>query len=239
MRTSDTSGVLIKMIPNAGNVTDADGNVYQSVKIGNQIWTVQNLRVTHSNDGSAIAIDTSSATWSYDTSGYLDTTAKYCFYNNSTDAVYQKKWGALYNWYAVNMGKLAPSGWHVPTDAEWDTLQNYLIANGYNWDGTTSGNKIAKAIAARTDWYEYPDYSGAPGYNLSTNNSSGFSALPGGHRIVGGNFHDQSDSGYWWSATENSWSFAYYRPLFYSLEYLYRNSIYKSWGFSVRLVRDN
>jgi len=144
IKTSDTTGIVIKMIPNAGDVKDADGNVYQSVRIGSQVWTVENLKTTKYNDGTAIPNVTDSTEW------IELTTGSYCYYANNPDN--KAKYGALYNWHAVNTGKLAPEGWRVPTDAEWDTLKNYLITNGYNWDGTTTGNKIGKALAARTDW---------------------------------------------------------------------------------------
>src|SRR4030043_168747 len=129
----------------SGTVTDADGNVYQTVKIGNQVWTVENLRTTKYDDGSAIPLVTDSAAWA------ALTTPGFCYYNNTTNADNIKKFGALYNWHAVNTKKLAPKGWHVPTEAEWITLENYLIANGYNWDGTKTENKIAKSMAAKTD----------------------------------------------------------------------------------------
>ena len=131
----------------AGTITDFDGNGYQAVKIGNQVWTVENLRTTKYNDGTAIPYVTDSAAW------VNLTTPGYCYFNNMVNADSIRKFGALYNWYAVDTKKLAPAGWHVPTDAEWDTLENYLIANGYNWDGTTDSNKIAKSLAAKTDWY--------------------------------------------------------------------------------------
>jgi uncharacterized protein (TIGR02145 family) len=165
----DTSGVVIKMIANAGDVTDADGNVYQSVRIGNQVWMTENLRVTKYNDGSDIPLDTSRSTW------IATPTPKYCFYNNTTNADSIKKYGALYNWYVVdssNPKKLAPTGWHVPSDAEWNTLQDYLIANGYNLDGATTGNRIAKSMAARTDWNSYT-LVGVIGNDISKNNASG------------------------------------------------------------------
>jgi uncharacterized protein (TIGR02145 family)/uncharacterized repeat protein (TIGR02543 family) len=211
-------------------VVDKDGNVYNTVTIGTQTWMVENLRTTHYNDGSSITLDTSSATWASDTAG------KYCFYNNMTNADSMKKWGALYNWYTVNTGKLAPAGWHVPTDAEWDTLQNYLIANGYNYDSTTTDNKIAKSMAATTDWAIYTT-DGAIGNDLSKNNRSGFSALPGGWRISSGS-SNQNTVGYWWSAMEDDITYAYYRSLTYRSVSPYRSSNDKSLGFSVRLLRN-
>ncbi len=228
---SDTSGVVIKMLPNAGNATDADGNVYQSVRLGTQVWTVENLRTTKYNDGTPIPHVTVKTHWSN------LTTPGYCFYNNSTDAAYQEKWGALYNWYAVNTGKLAPAGWHVPTVAEWDTLRNYLIGNGYNWDGTMSGNKIGKSLASKTDWSSSSS-TGEVGNDLTSNNRTGFSALPGGCRGSHGNFNGQSNYGFWWSATELDASNAYFRPLYYDFQVLARDYLNKWYGFSVRLVRD-
>jgi uncharacterized protein (TIGR02145 family) len=231
---SDTSGIVIKMIANAGDVTDVDGNVYQTVRIGNQVWMTENLRVTKYNDGvTAIFKDTSSATWAN------ATTPKYCFYNNTNSTNSNKKYGILYNWYVVdpaNPKKISPTGWHVPTDGEWDTLQNYLIANGYNWDGTTTGNKIAKSMAARTDWQTHAT-TGKTGCDLTKNNRSGFSALPGGIRY-NGTFTFQGGHGDWWSATAADASGAWNRYFHSELDYLGRGNFSKSSGFSVRLVRD-
>jgi len=228
---SDTSGIVIKMIPNAGNVTDADGNVYQSVRIGIQVWTVENWRSTKYNDGTAIPHVTDGAAWK------ALTTPGYCYFNNATQTDTIKKWGALYNWYVLSYKQIAPAGWRVPTDAEWDTLQNYLIANGYNWDGTMTGNKIAKSMAAKSYWEETL-YAGMIGNDQSKNNTSGFSALPGGDRSDEGNFFNQSDYGSWWSATEYGASHACSRFLNYILEDLKRSVDRKSCGFSVRLLRD-
>jgi uncharacterized protein (TIGR02145 family) len=230
----DTSGILIKMIANAGDITDADGNVYQSVRIGNQVWMTENLRVTKYSDGAAaVPYDTTTAGW---TSG---TTPKYCFYNNTTSTSSIKKYGALYNWYVIdpaNPKKIAPTGWHVPTDAEWDTLQNYLIAKGYNWDGSTTGNKIGKSMAAKTDWQTHTS-AGKVGCDLAKNNRSGFSALPGGIRF-NGTFTFQGGHGDWWSATAANASSAWDRYFHSELDNLGRVSFSKSSGFSVRLVRD-
>jgi uncharacterized protein (TIGR02145 family) len=232
---SDTTGIAIKMIASAGTVRDTDGNVYQTVRIGTQVWTVENLRVTKYNDGSLIPLDTSAAAWAN------ATTPKYCFYNNTSNADSIKKYGALYNWYVVspaNSNKISPTGWHVPTDAEWDTLQNYLIAKGYNWDATTTGNNVAKSLASKTDWYTYST-TGTIGCDLTMNNSSGFSALPGGFRLSNGDFGHQSFYGYWWSATESNASDAWDRYLYCGYNFLYRYSIYgEDCGFSVRLVMD-
>ena len=215
---------------NTTTVIDADGNVYHTVTIGTQTWTVENLKTTKFNDGAAIPNVTDNITW------MNLATPGYCWYNN--DATTNKTtYGALYNWYAVNTGKLAPAGWHVPTDAEWSTLQNYLIANGYNYDGTTTGNYIAKAMAAQTNWSTYSNV-GTIGCNLNTNNRSGFSALPGGSRGSSGNFFYIGDCGSWWSATELNASDAYSRYLYYNSNFLGRYYDYKSCGFSVRLLRN-
>jgi uncharacterized protein (TIGR02145 family) len=240
---SDTSGMVIRMIASAGTVTDADGNVYKTVRIGNQEWMAENLRTTKYNDGSSIPNIIRDTTWD---SCYYTPTGAYCYNYNTTDSGRIERFGALYNWYAVNTGKLAPAGWHVPTDAEWDTLQNYLIANGYNYNGTTTENKIAKSMAANIDWAVSKDEwvgGGAICKDLSTNNKSGFSALPGGSRYSNGDpffcdFEAWGNYGRWWSATEFDASDAWYRFLLYVNESLHRYHSIKSCGYSVRLLRD-
>jgi uncharacterized protein (TIGR02145 family) len=216
--------------PVSSTVTDADGNVYHIVTIGTQTWTVENLKTTKYNDGAAIPLVTSTSAWSN------LTTSGYCWYNNDA-AANKNTYGALYNWYTVNTGKLAPTGWHVPSDAEWDTLQNYLVAHGYNWDGTTTGNKIAKSMAAQTIW-STSTITGTIGNNLSTNNRSGFSALPSGCRSGDGTFGSIAGSSYWWSATEVDASLGYYRNVGCNNDDLYTDNDIKSCGFSVRLVKD-
>ncbi|MGC3978546.1 MAG: fibrobacter succinogenes major paralogous domain-containing protein [Paludibacteraceae bacterium] len=182
-----------------GTMTDIDGNTYKTVKIGTQTWMAENLKTTKYNDGTAIPNVTNNDTW------WSSTTGAYCWYNN--DISNKATYGALYNWYAVNTGKLAPKGWHVPTDAEWTTLENYLIANGYNYDGSLSGNKIAKALASTTSttgWSTSTE-AGAIGNDLNKNNRSGFSALPGGSRYDDG-FDGAGKGGYWWSSTQTGTS---------------------------------
>jgi uncharacterized protein (TIGR02145 family) len=232
----DTSGIEIKMIVCAGTVTDTDGNVYQTVRFGNQEWTVENLRTTNYKDGAGIPKVTDPDVWR------STSTPAYCYINNTTNADSIKKFGAFYNWYVVDTKRLAPAGWHVPTDSEWTVMEKYLILHGYNYDGTTrdtSYNKIGKSLAAKTDWYSYNSGVGFVGNDLTMNNRSGFSALPGGYRQSGGDFYILGYSGSWWSATEFD---EYYADCLYlsSDNYALEGASYlKSRGFSVRLVKDN
>lgn len=218
---------------NPNTVTDIDGNVYTTVTIGSQVWTVENLRVTHYNDGTPIPHVTDSAAWDNNTSG------AYCYYNNDS-VTYAYKYGALYNWHVVNTDKLAPAGWHVPDTTNWIELEQYLIANGYNWDGTTDSNKIAKSMAAKTDWDTLFAIIGDVGNDLSLNNSSGFSALPSGLRDLLsniGDFHGIGKTVLWWSATEYSASTAKGYFLVRNYHFLDKFMFNKNLGVSVRLVK--
>ena len=148
------------------------------------------------------------------------TTGAYCWYDNDS-TTNKNTYGALYNWYAVNTGKLAPAGWHVPTDADWDTLSAYL--GGYN----VSGGALKEA---GTTYWNSP--------NTGATNSSGFSALPGGCRSDDDSFYLIGYYGFWWSASAGSASGAYDRNLYYKYSSLRRDDVDESCGFSVRLVRD-
>jgi uncharacterized protein (TIGR02145 family) len=221
MTKTDTSGIQATMIALVtGTVTDADGNSYQTVQFGKQVWTIENLRTTKYNDNSSIP------------------QANYCFYQNTTDAAAKKKWGALYSGSAALNSKLAPTGWHVATDADWDTLQNYLITRGYNYDGTLSGNYIAKSMAGQTDWQTIKEV-GAIGNDLSKNNASGFTGLPGGLHNFDGTFFDQNVIGYFWSSTAKDASYTYYRILYYTNFDLYKSYRVNTNQCSVRLVKNN
>ena len=133
--------------------------------------------------------------------------------------------------------EFAPEGWHVPTDAEWTMLEEYLIASGYNYDDTTTGNKIAKAMASTTGWNSSSE-AGAIGNDQSLNNSSGFNVFPEGYRYYFGSFYDEGSNAFFWSSTESSADVAWYRYLNNSVSYLFRNYFNKWMGFSVRFVRD-
>jgi len=220
-------------MPSSGGITtitDVDGNLYHTVTIGTQTWTVENLKTTKYNDGTSIPMVTDSATWT------KLTTPGYCWYNNDGNT-YKNTYGALYNWYAVNSGKLVPAGWHVANEADWDIMQKYLIANGYNYDGTTDSNMIAKSIAAQMNW-NTGTTTGTPGNNLGTNNRSGFSALPGGYRNSSGSFIAIGQYGGWWSATELSSTIGHYLGLAFNSVNLGRYANFKIDGFYVRLVHN-
>jgi len=222
--------VVFPTTENPQTVTDIDGNVYHTIKIGTQTWMVENLKTTHYKDGNTIPNVTDSASWK------ALTTGSYCYYNN--DAANDIKYGKLYNWYAVNTAKLAPAGWHVPTDTDWGMLQNYLIANGYNYDGTTTDNKIAKSLAATTEWATDSSTGGNVGNDLTKNNASGFSALPGGSRYSQSTFFGLGFYGFWWSASEWDTSGAPGKGVYSLSNFLVGGNYYKQYGFSVRCVRD-
>jgi uncharacterized protein (TIGR02145 family) len=231
---SDTSGLQITMTARTtGTIKDGEGNEYRTVRIGNQEWTAENLRATKLNDGTGIALVTDKSAWGGASS------AACCFYNNTTDAAARKKWGALYNFAAVKTGKLAPSGWHAATNADWDTLESYLTAKGYNFDGTLSGNKVAKSLATTTFWEADTDDTGAIGFDLGTNNASGFSAVPGGYRYYDGAFNNQGNMCFFWTATEKDGSYAWFRYLWSVNPDLYKSYRVKFIGCYVRLVRNN
>jgi len=215
-----------------GSMTDGESNSYKTVSIGTQTWMAENLNVTKYNDGTVIPNVTDATTWSNLTTGAV------CTYNNTTNADSIRTYGRLYNWYAVNTGKLCPTGWHVPSDAEWSTLDAYLNANGYDYDASTTDDAIAKSMASTTGWASYSQ-TGTIGNNPSTNNKSGFTALPGGYRSSNGTFYNIGHLGVWWSSTENDTSSANLRSLGYSYGNLddgYGNN--KVDGFSVRCLRD-
>jgi uncharacterized protein (TIGR02145 family) len=217
------------------SVTDQDGNTYDYLTYGDQVWTVENAEMVTYRDGTEIPQVTDATEWENLTTG------AWCYYDNDPTKP------RLYNWYAV-MGihdtdpntpnkEFAPEGWHVPSDAEWTTLENHLIANGYNYDGTTTGNKIAKAMASTTGW-DSSTTTGTPGNDQSLNNSSDFNAFPEGYRNNDGSFLNEGINAVFWSSTENDTDLAWYRTLNTYSSNLYRDYYGKQTGFSVRFVRD-
>ncbi|MBN2613453.1 MAG: fibrobacter succinogenes major paralogous domain-containing protein [Bacteroidales bacterium] len=209
-------------------VKDIEGNKYKTIQIGSQLWMAENLKTTKYNDGTSIPLTTN---WNN------QATPWYCWYNNNA-ASYKNTYGALYNWHTVNSGKLCPAGWHVPTDAEWTILENFMIGYGYNYDNTITGNKIAKALASTAYWYTSAS-TGTIGNTDYPNkrNASGFSALPGGY-LVNTGFIYLTHEGVWWSSSESDNSKAYARGLFSTEINLYNFTSNKCNGYSVRCVRD-
>lgn len=199
--------------PESPAVTDIDGNVYRAVQIGGQCWMAENLRTATYNVGIAIPNVTDSLAW------VLLTDGAWCNYNN--DFVNDALFGKLYNWYAAANPNICPQGWHVPTDAEWTVLTNYLGGE------SVAGGKM-KAVS--------PLWS-AP--NTGATNESGFSGLPGGGRLYyDGYFYYLGFNGYWWSASESGAESAWYRALDYYDAGIYRNTNTKRHGFCLRCVRD-
>jgi uncharacterized protein (TIGR02145 family) len=212
------------VIPAEEKVTDNDGNTYKTVKIGTQIWSAENLKTTTYNDGTPIALITENEAWSNTTTG------AYCNYKNLESNVLV--YGRLYNWHAVITGKLAPKGWHIPTDEDWTTLVNYVAT-----DNDTKSS-VSKALSSSTNWKSLSGED-AFGHDLTSINTSGFSALPGGSRGFDGIFYLVGNYGYWWSTLEHSSDFAYDRCLSYYYYYLHKEYGSKNCGFSVRLIKDD
>jgi uncharacterized protein (TIGR02145 family) len=189
------------------SVTDIDGNTYNTVTIGTQVWMAENLKTIKFNDGTAISNVTDGAAW------LGLTTPAYSWYNN--DIANKDIYGALYNWYTVKTNKLCPSGWHVPSDAEWTVLTTYL-------GGASAGGKLKET--GTTHWL-------TP--NAGATNETGFTALPGGYRYNGGTFGNIGILGDWWSSTET-----YTRAMHFDgadVGMLYSQGA----GFSVRCLKDN
>ena len=214
------------LLPATGTVTDIEGNVYDYLTVGSQTWMAENLKTTKYNDGTTIPLVTDDTAWSNLSTG------AYCWYNNDA-ATNKGTYGALYNWYAVNTAKLAPSGWHVPTDAEWTTLESYVSTH------LGASGSVAKALAAKTNWANSSD-TGAIGNDLTANNSSGFSALPGGYRDYYGPFRKKGNGGYYWcSSSEGSAMDSYINRYMDSyLSNVVRVDDLKVNGYSVRCIRD-
>jgi len=222
----------------SGTVTDIDGNTYDYLTYGDQVWTVENAEMVTYRDGTEIPQVTDNTEWQNLTTG------AWAYYDNDPTKP------RLYNWYAVAgihdtdpntpNKEFAPEGWHVPTDAEWTTLEEYLIASGYNYDGTTTENKIAKAMASTTGWGTSTN-TGAIGNDQSLNNSSDFNAFPEGNRYNDGSFYNEDEGllAIFWSSTEDFANSAWYHYLFINYIFINNSLDNKQSGFSVRFVRDS
>jgi len=204
---------------------DIDGNVYQIVKIGDQLWISENLKVTHYRNGEEIPQITDDTEWS------SVTISAYCNYNNNEDN--SDIYGILYNWYAVNDSRnIAPEGWHVPSDEEWRELEMYLgmsrsQADSTGWRGTDEAGKIKEV---GTKYWRTP--------NTGATNISGFSVLSSGYRSGYGPFDGINICTFFWTSSEGSRDYSWGRMLCYNHSDIGRYHVKKQYGSSVRLVKD-
>lgn len=213
--TLSTNGIIFNPNLTYGSLTDIDGNVYKTIQIGKQVWMAENLKTAKFKDGTIIPFVNDNNAWAN------LTTSAACWYNN--DVVSNKDvYGALYNWYPVNTGKLCPTGWHVPSDVEWTTLTTYL--------GGENGTGIMLKEIGTSHWI-------TP--NVGATNTSGFTAVPGGARSVNsGIFTNFGFNGCWWSSSEYSTYYAWARYVGYSNIYVGRSDYNKQYGLSVRCLKD-
>jgi uncharacterized protein (TIGR02145 family) len=192
---------------------DADNNYYHSINIGTQKWMKENLKTTKYNDNTDIPTITDNTAWSN-----LATPA-YCLYNN--EMTNKDSYGLMYNWFAVETGKLCPLGWHIPDNSEWNVLISYL--GGMD----LAGGKLKEK--SNTHW-QIP--------NTEATNESGFTGLPGGNRDLLGPFYNLEQRGYWWSSTSASITNAWYMHLAYNTSQAILIDYGKRMGFSVRCIKD-
>ncbi|MCJ7450078.1 MAG: hypothetical protein MUO72_20585 [Bacteroidales bacterium] len=200
-----------------GFIKDIEGNYYKTIKIGNQVWMAENLKTTKYNDGTALELVTEDGDWKYQND------PAYCWYNNDA-AAYKKCYGALYKWnvmdyYESHGRNICPAGWHVPTDAEWTTLTDYL--------GGNAGFKLKEVGTAYWD-----------SYNTEATNESGFTARPGGSRTENGIFISEGSGCFWWTSTEYASPYAWYRRIGSNDAVVTRSNIAKQRGLSIRCLRD-
>ena len=223
--------------PNNTTVIDIDGNVYNTVQIGNQCWMKENLRTTRYANSIDIPVSTT----------YESETP--CRHAPNSDETNILIYGYLYNWHAVMHGAsssaanpsgvqgICPDGWHVPSDAEWTQLTDY-VSNQDEYVCGSDNSYIAKALASTNDWHSFSDvYSGNCniGHSLSSNNTTGFSAMPAG-------FSDYSSFGeetIFCCSTESSPNDAWYRKLEHIYAFVERgDAATKNWCFSVRCLKN-
>ena len=200
------------------NITDSEGNSYKTVTIGTQQWMAENLKVSKYRDGTSIPNITDNTKWDNNSTG------AWAYYDN--DAANNAKYGKLYNGYAVSKTtngnkNVCPTGWHVPTDAEWTVLTAYLGG------ASVAGGKMKEV--GISNWK-------SP--NIDATNTSLFTGLPGGYRDYDGSCSYIGNRGYWWSSTEYGSYSAWYRTLYNDDGNADRDGSYKSVGLSVRCLRD-
>ena len=209
------------------SITDMDGNVYKTVKIGSKWWMAENLKVKRYLNGDSVT--------------YIPRTSPQVEWSNLSTGAYcylDEKFGLLYNFYTINDSrKLAPDGWHIPSDDEWKEMEISLGMSpedtGFlNWRGSDQGNKL-KIVGGNTMfWMTSSDI-----YNIFGNDESGFTALGGACRLFNGQWGDITHTAYWWTSSLNG-NEAWYRGLDYDKPNIFRYFGPKNYGFSIRCVKD-
>ncbi len=211
-----------------GTVTDIDNNIYKTIKIGNQWWMAEDLNTTRYRNGVVISTisGTDNAAWSNDTSG-----ARVPNENISNGS------GSLYNWFAIhNSNKLSPEGWHIPTDQDWKILENFLgmsvdQSDKTGWRGSNEGDKLK--ITGEDNWQTYG--------SVWATNEWGFSARATGCRLYDGSWSTPIGTvymGFWWTDSEKDLNEGWYRYLDYKRSQIFRSHVLKTYGLSVRCVKD-
>lgn len=208
------------------SVADIDGNVYKTIEIGTQEWMAENLKTTRFNNGDDIPLigDDNSM-------DYLITPG-YSWYE-SNETVFKDIYGGYYNWFAVNTGKLCPSGWHVPTDEEWKVMEMYLgmsreEADAMGYRGTTAGSAIKES--GTINWVEE---------SAAASNESGFTGLPGGSRY--GSSGGEGIVGMFWADTEfypDPYNWGYMRWLLSGDSWIGRSELPKRSAINVRCIKN-
>ncbi len=213
---TQTKTNYITVNSSGSTVTDIDGNVYNTVTIGTQIWMRENLKTTRYRNGDLIGTTTPATLY---TSTQSSPKYQWAYAGNESNVA---TYGRLYTWFAAtDSRKICPTGWHLPTDAEWATLTTFL-----------GGERVAgdKLKETGTGHWSSP--------NTGATNSSGFTALPGGIRDSDGTFDYVGGHGFWWSSTEKDTHNAWYRSMGYHTSSARRNTYPSSYGLSVRCVKD-
>jgi len=218
-------------------IKDVDGNVYNTVLIGTQCWMKENLKTTRYRNGTPIEYPgTNNSAWQNNTTG------AYAWYDN--DIIWKESYGALYNWHAVNnTNGLCPTGWHVPSDAEWIQLFDYVLAQDFPNSDVTNGAGNTLKSCRQVNSPLGGDCSTAVHPRWQSNNihygfdEFGFSALPGGFRLTNGSFLDLGLSGFYWSSTEFSSTCAWNRFFYHCYGYVFLHYLNKSDGYSLRCAR--
>lgn len=222
---------------NIQTLKDIDGNTYNVVKIGRQLWTTENLNVSHYRNGDPVLQVANTAEW------MRSQTGAWSHYDN--DPKIGRIHGKLYNWYAITDPRgLIPEGWRLPTREDIQVLKEYLITSGYNYDGTVTGNKIGKSLASKLHWKK-PRFPGVGiiGDELELNNKSGFNALPSGRRrprYTGEDFRYLNETTYLWSSTlgEYNTGIVFRITSNQNSGFATDENVGNTWGHSIRLIKE-